>query len=156
MLRRYTAWTGGQLPFIDPTNSSRTRFYYSGGDGPHSGQRDDSIGLAYATTHAWAGLQYTGRPQDGGTVELITKEVPQPATGVMWLLADVAQDASVGVASAHSGVEADGAWDQVGEVGTTDGLRRVTLPVSALSRHVRFKFRILGEAVLYSFGFDSA
>ena len=53
----FAAWTSDGRPFIDPQNSSVTRFYYSGGNGPHSGQRDDSIGLARATTHAWAGLR---------------------------------------------------------------------------------------------------
>ena len=41
---------------MDPTDSETTLFYYSGGDGPHDGQRDDSIGLATAPTNAYAGL----------------------------------------------------------------------------------------------------
>ena len=53
----YTAWSGEQLPLLNPTNASETMFYYAGGDGPHTGDRDDSIGLARATTHAYAGLR---------------------------------------------------------------------------------------------------
>lgn len=53
----YTAWSGEQLPLLNPTNKAETMFYYAGGDGPHSGDRDDSIGLAWATTHAYAGLR---------------------------------------------------------------------------------------------------
>jgi len=45
----YTAWSGEQLPLLNPTNASETMFYYAGGDGPHTGDRDDSIGLARAT-----------------------------------------------------------------------------------------------------------
>ena len=53
----YTAWSGGQAPLLNPRNASETMFYYAGGDGPHTGQRDDSIGLARAVTHAYAGLR---------------------------------------------------------------------------------------------------
>jgi len=63
----YTSWSGGPEPLLDPKNQSRTLFYYSGGDGPHDGQRDDSIGLAYATTNGYAGLTRraeSARPAD--------------------------------------------------------------------------------------------
>lgn len=52
----YTSWSGTSSPLLDPKNPNRTMFFYAGGDGPHDGQRDDSIGLAYAPTHAYAGL----------------------------------------------------------------------------------------------------
>jgi hypothetical protein len=55
----YVAWSGEQAPTIDPREPNTTLFYYAGGDGPHSGQRDDSIGLARAVTHAYAGLLAT-------------------------------------------------------------------------------------------------
>ena len=54
----YTSWSGGAAPLLDPKNQNRSLFYYSGGDGPHDGQRDDSIGLAYAPTHGYAGLRH--------------------------------------------------------------------------------------------------
>jgi hypothetical protein len=53
----YTAWSGGQAPLLNPKQENETMFYYAGGDGPHTGQRDDSIGLARAVTHAYAGLR---------------------------------------------------------------------------------------------------
>jgi hypothetical protein len=53
----YTAWSGEQAPTLNPHNADETLFYYAGGNGPHSGQRDDSIGLARATTHTYAGLR---------------------------------------------------------------------------------------------------
>lgn len=53
----YTAWSGQQAPLLSPLDKSQTMFYYAGGNGPHTGQRDDSIGLARATTHAYAGLR---------------------------------------------------------------------------------------------------
>ena len=61
----YTAWSGEQLPLLDPANKGATMFFYAGGDGPHTGDRDDSIGLARATTHAYAGLQM--KTTEGGT-----------------------------------------------------------------------------------------
>jgi hypothetical protein len=56
----YTSWSGTAEPLLDPKDPNRTLFYYSGGDGQHDGQRDDSIGLAYATTHGYAGIRSTG------------------------------------------------------------------------------------------------
>jgi hypothetical protein len=53
----YTAWTGDAGALLDPQDPHTTLFYYSGGNGPHSGSRDDSIGLARATTHAYVGLR---------------------------------------------------------------------------------------------------
>ena len=53
----YTAWSGKQGPLLNPKAENETLFYYAGGNGPHTGQRDDSIGLATATTHAYAGLR---------------------------------------------------------------------------------------------------
>eukprot|EP01079_Euglenida_sp_SAG-EU17-18_P002935 gene2935-3513_t len=53
----YTAWHGDSGPLLDPANNQTQLFYYAGGNGPHSGQRDDSIGLARGPTHAPAGLR---------------------------------------------------------------------------------------------------
>ena len=53
----YTAWSGTSAPLLDPQNASRTLFYYAGGDGPHDGQRDDSLGRAWTTTYGYAGLR---------------------------------------------------------------------------------------------------
>jgi len=90
-----TAWTGDQNALLDPQNNDTTLFYYSGkmpryrwrciplkmqmpaislrtgGNGPHSGQRDDSIGLARSQTHAFAGL----RAQPGNARSLRTADV---------------------------------------------------------------------------------
>eukprot|EP00040_Diaphanoeca_grandis_P020184 m.107385 g.107385 ORF g.107385 m.107385 type:complete len:508 (+) comp27790_c0_seq1:123-1646(+) len=43
-------------PFVDPTNTTQTLFYYAGGNGPHSGARSDFIALATAPTNAFVGL----------------------------------------------------------------------------------------------------
>ena len=118
----YTAWTGDAAPFLDPKDPTRTKFYYSGGDGPHSGQRDDSIGVAYATTHAWAGLSLPmSSALSGGavgplvlTTEVLSLETGDSSTAAaaaaaatavskghgythLWVLADVPVDCSVEV-----------------------------------------------------------
>ena len=59
------------MPVLNPADPDETWFYYAGGDGPHTGQRDDSIGLARATTHAYAGL----RPTSDGTRRLVTEPI---------------------------------------------------------------------------------
>lgn len=46
-------------PFTDPSNNSSTRFYYAGGNGPHSGARSDFMALATAPTNALAGLLWS-------------------------------------------------------------------------------------------------
>ena len=120
----YMAWTGDAAPFLDPKDPTRTKFYYSGGDGPHSGQRDDSIGVAYATTHAWAGLSLPmSSALSGGavgplvlTTEVLSLETGDSSTAAaaaaaaaatavskghgythLWVLADVPVDCSVEV-----------------------------------------------------------
>ena len=45
----------------------------SGGDGPHSGDRDDSIGLARAKTHAYAGLRAAAGAEPLRTAQLESK-----------------------------------------------------------------------------------
>ena len=57
----YTAWHGDGNAFVDPQDSHQILYYYAGGNGPHSGQRDDSIGLARGQIHAYAGLQSIGK-----------------------------------------------------------------------------------------------
>ena len=111
----YTAWTGDQMPFLEPGNASVTRFYYSGGNGPHSGQRDDSIGLARATTHAYAGLSMPPAPPAGNGIAtprvLTTEPLRTSAAGQrkLWVLASVAADASLGVGLATAAGGAEGA-----------------------------------------------
>lgn len=51
------------------------------GNGPHTGQRDDSIGLARATTHAYAGLRLVTNASDASAataaqrVRLVTEPI---------------------------------------------------------------------------------
>ena len=71
----YTAWSGEQSPTINPhagDGGNETLFYYAGGNGPHSGQRDDSIGLAMATTHAYAGLRKEVAAERPSSARLLT------------------------------------------------------------------------------------
>ena len=158
----YTAWTGDQLPFLDPNNASITRFYYSGGDGPHSGQRDDSIGLAYATTHAWAGL----RLPTGGPTTLTTEILTIGGHRTLWMLVDVPSGSSVDVSLATSGGRRKSEmFLSVGKIFSTVGLRRVELSIAPLlhrlavrsgmpARALWLRFSAVGEQTLYSFGFD--
>eukprot|EP00039_Didymoeca_costata_P021890 m.345700 g.345700 ORF g.345700 m.345700 type:complete len:534 (+) comp27044_c0_seq1:211-1812(+) len=53
----YSAWSGGSQPVVNASDPETTLLYYAGGNGPHDGQRDDSLGLARTTTHAFAGLK---------------------------------------------------------------------------------------------------
>jgi hypothetical protein len=69
----YTAWSGTQAPLINPEATNETMFYYAGGNGPHNGQRDDSIGLARATTHAYAGLKAGN--STSGSAQFITTQL---------------------------------------------------------------------------------
>ena len=43
-------------PTVDPADAAKTRIYYSGGNGPHSGARSDFIALATVPSNAFAGL----------------------------------------------------------------------------------------------------
>ena len=53
----YTAWGGDRFGLTDPADNDTQLFFYAGGNGPHSGARDDSIGLARGKTHANTGLR---------------------------------------------------------------------------------------------------
>ena len=76
----YSSWSGGAAPLLDPKMQNRTLFYYSGGDGPHDGQRDDSIGLAYAPTHGYAGLRHIAA--GAGRLRTLPLELQAPEDGV--------------------------------------------------------------------------
>ncbi len=87
----YTAWSGEQLPLLDPGNKGQTMFFYAGGDGPHTGDRDDSIGLARATTHAYAGVQLKmvvgGATSTNGAANITTQRfVTNPIVNVSILM----------------------------------------------------------------------
>jgi len=47
-------------PIAHPSDPAVTLLYYAGGNGPHSGRRADSLGLARATTDALAGKRSMG------------------------------------------------------------------------------------------------
>eukprot|EP01052_Picozoa_sp_SAG31_P011189 SAG31_NODE_629_length_13436_cov_116.287825_2_plen_344_part_00 len=82
----YTAWSGEQSPVINPANPNETMFYYAGGNGPHSGQRDDSIGLARSTTNAYTGMRR--RDVGGTTARLTTEPLDWPSGTSLEILAD--------------------------------------------------------------------
>ena len=90
-----TAWTGDQNALLDPQNNDTTLFYYSGGNGPHSGQRDDSIGLARSQTHAFAGL----RAQPGNARSLRTGAVVPAGCERVSILASFEVSGSVNVSA---------------------------------------------------------
>eukprot|EP00729_Bicosta_minor_P001424 gene1424-15846_t len=123
-------------------NPNRTMFYYSGGDGPHDGQRDDSIGLAYATTHAYAGLKRT----DGGvdaSVKSSLKTTPllpfhgkgyDNSTRVRWhLLASIgSNDGEKGAAEqARSGRSAPSLRARTLQKGATESTAYIDVPLVA-------------------------
>lgn len=138
----YTSWSGTSAPLLDPKNPNRTMFYYSGGDGPHDGQRDDSIGLAYATTHAYAGLKRT----DGGvdaSVKSSLKTTPllpfhgkgyDNSTRVRWhLLASIgSNDGEKGAAEqARSGRSAPSLRARTLQKGATESTAYIDVPLVA-------------------------
>jgi hypothetical protein len=47
-------------PMIDPNDPARLLLYYAGGNGPHTGQRDDFMMLATSPTNALVGLAAGG------------------------------------------------------------------------------------------------
>ena len=77
----YTSWSGTSAPLLDPRQPNRTMFYYSGGDGPHDGQRDDSMGVAYAATHAYAGLRHAGTPGEAAGSRVTTTRLARRPQG---------------------------------------------------------------------------
>ena len=143
----YTAWTGDSGAMLDPTDSSTTLFYYvstykalraslpacwlghltyllctvqSGGNGPHSGDRDDSIGLARAKTHAYAGL----RAASSGARPLRTNPLTVACGRVAVLASLHGSTASIKVADAvrtqTHGAVGNKVWRQAAPIASVD------------------------------------
>jgi hypothetical protein len=144
----YTAWSGEASPVLDPQNEEITRFYYVGGNGPHDGQRDDSIGLAYAQTHAYAGLVASGR------MGLRTAKVLVNGTRTLSILAALhGPDAFLRVAVS--------AGDEHPAPECGSRCETVRVPADGVARwwHVRAAAAMLAEArggVWLSFSFEAA
>jgi hypothetical protein len=88
----------------------------SGGNGPHSGNRDDSIGLARAKTHAYAGL----RAASSGARPLRTNPLTLACGRIAVLASLHGSTASIKVAAAthnktHSAVDHD-VWQRAAPI----------------------------------------
>ena len=86
----HTCYAANPIP--DPADSELTRYYYAGGNGPHSGPRSDFIALATAPSHATVGLRVAA---DGVASTVTTRPIRVERGGVF--LAAVATSATARV-----------------------------------------------------------
>jgi hypothetical protein len=146
----------------DDTDSTgdEVRFYFAGGDGPHSGQqhgphkdtgRNNFIGLATATEHALAGLTAS---DSGNEMSIATAPIALDGATDLWLLVgtdgiNTTRDLAVavtidGTAAAGTALVADGRvvvrWNQPHS------------PLEALTSAV-FRFSMPPGVVFFAFGF---
>jgi hypothetical protein len=93
----------------------------AGGNGPHDGQRDDSIGLAYATTHAYAGL----RSRESQVISTLSAHLLTNDTRNISILASLEGKRAflrVSAAPANTNPTMDAVWETVRI--PTDGVAR--------------------------------
>lgn len=98
--------------FVRVLDGDLTRSCYvvqSGGNGPHSGDRDDSIGLARAKTHAYAGLRAAA-----GALPLRTMQLASSCGRISVLASLHGSAASIKVVAAarRRGAASDEAWQR--------------------------------------------
>ena len=172
----YAAWQ--QTP-IDDAATGKTSFYYAGGNGPHTGQRDDSIGLAYCPTDAYAGLQHIPVADNADMLETVAVEMRSER---LWVLVASGAKANGGHAqgvergvplrlrvsiSVERGIAAEGTvhlaglkgangpqrlqveWDSADQALGGTGAMR-----SLVGAQARVRIEVVGAVILYAFGFD--